>query len=293
MSDVYFISEVSSNHSSSIQRCKEFIRTSKEIGCSAVKFQLFKLDELFSIEARRANPEFEHRRKWELPVSFLPELKRSCVENEIDFSCTPFYIDAVAELEPYVDFYKVASYELLWLDLLAEVAKTGKKVIISSGMANLEEIDNAINHLRKNGCNEIELLHCVSEYPATLASCNLSAIKTLRDRYKLKIGWSDHSMNPVVIDRAISKWDASIIEFHIDLDGDGEEYQSGHCWLPHEIEDLISSKEIKLNNNSMLIREIDGDGIKKPAQCELFERSWRADPSDGLRPLLETRKKLA
>lgn len=281
---MYFISEVSSNHAGSIDRCIEFIKVSKEIGCDAVKFQMFKLDDLFSVEARRARPEFELRRAWELPVSFLGPLKEACEEHSIDFSCTPFYLSAVSEMEPYVDFYKIASYELLWLDLLAEVAHTGKRVILSTGMANLDEIDTAVEHLQKNGAKNIELLHCISGYPTPLADCNLAAIETLRNRYKLKVGWSDHSVNPFVVERAINKWEASTIEFHLDLDGAGDEFKTGHCWLPNDMEKVI--KTLKSN------ADIDGSGVKTAAASEMFDRDWRADPSDGLRPLIKTRATL-
>ena len=105
---MYFISEVSSNHASSLDRCIEFIKISKAIGCDAVMFQLFMFDELFSVVARKANPDFVDRREWELPVTFLPHLKQACIKNKIDFSCTPFYLSAVDELEEYVNFYKIA-----------------------------------------------------------------------------------------------------------------------------------------------------------------------------------------
>ena len=281
---MYYIAEVSSNHASSLERSIKFIEISKEIGCDAVKFQLFKLDELFSIEARKANPKFEDRRKWELPVHFLPDLKKACLKNDIDFSCTPFYLTAVEELEEYVDFFKIASYELLWLDLLEKTAKTGKKIILSTGMASIEEIDSAVEHLMKHNVSEFELLHCISGYPTALEDCNLSAIEALRLRYGVSVGWSDHSVNPVVVFRAVNHWQASTVEFHLDLDGEGDEFKTGHCWLPDQIGSVISGTQN--------VGIIDGDGVKAPALSEAFERGWRADPSDGLRPLLATRKKL-
>src|SRR4051812_36547897 len=108
-----FISEVSSNHARNLDRSLEFVDRSAQIGCTAVKFQLFRMDELFAPNTLPA-AEVARRRRWELPVDFLPHLARRCKERGIAFSCTPFYLDAVAELEPHVDFYKIASYELLW-----------------------------------------------------------------------------------------------------------------------------------------------------------------------------------
>src|ERR1700675_2049765 len=113
-----FVAEVSSNHHRDLERCLEFIRTAAGIGCDAVKFQLFRVRELFAPEALQHNPKLLAREEWELPVEFLPVLAQGCKEAGIQFSCTPFYLQAVAELLPFVDFYKIASYELMWDELL-------------------------------------------------------------------------------------------------------------------------------------------------------------------------------
>ena len=142
------------------------------------------------------------------------------------------------ELTPFVDFFKIASYELLWDELLVACAKSSKPVIISTGMANLDEIKHAVNVLRKNNC-EPTVLHCTSSYPTPTKEANLSAIKTIRNKTSCEVGWSDHTVNPGVIHRAIHKWDAKVIEFHLDLDGRGDEFKSGHCWLPEQIKSVI------------------------------------------------------
>lgn len=276
-----FIAEVSSNHHQDLDRCREFVDCAARVGCSSVKFQLFKIDELFTSEVLDARPGHRERRKWELPVSFLKPLSERSHELGIQFSCTPFYLKAVAEMHPFVDFYKVASYELLWSDLLAECARTGKPVVLSTGMATMAEITTAVDVLQTNGCNDLTLLHCTSSYPTLPAECNLAAIKTMRDAFGCKVGWSDHTVNPGVIARAIHHWGASAVEFHLDLDGKGEEFASGHCWLPDQI-----STVIRQTNEAFIA---DGDGIKQPASIELKERDWRADPSDGLRPTLKLR----
>lgn len=276
-----FIAEVSSNHYQNLDRCLEFANCSARIGCSAVKFQLFRIDELFTAEVLAANPGHRERRQWELPVSFLQPISERCQELGIEFSATPFYLQAVEELEPYVGFYKIASYELLWSDLLAECARTGRPVILSTGMADMDEIRRAVEVLTRSGCTDLTLLHCTSSYPTPAAECNLAAIKTMRDEFGCQVGWSDHSVNPGVISRAVHHWGASTVEFHLDLDGQGSEYASGHCWLPEQIEPVIRSVEDAFS--------ADGSGIKQPAGIELNERDWRADPSDGLRPLIKLR----
>ncbi|SKA92836.1 N-acetylneuraminate synthase [Prosthecobacter debontii] len=276
-----FIAEVSSNHHQDLERCLQFVDCAAQVGCSSAKFQLFKIDELFTADVLATRPGHRERRKWELPVSFLKPLADRSHELGIQFSATPFYLKAVEELEPYVDFYKVASYELLWSDLLAECARTGKPVILSTGMATMNEIAVAVEVLRGNGCKDLTLLHCTSSYPTPPAECNLAAIQTMRDTFGCQVGWSDHTVNPGVISRAIHRWGATAVEFHLDLDGKGAEYAAGHCWLPEQIKAVIrDTKDAFI---------ADGSGVKEPAAIELVERDWRADPSDGLRPTVKIR----
>lgn len=285
---VKFVAEVSSNHNQDIERCFAFIDKAAEIGCNAVKFQLFKIKELFAPEILSKNEEIQRRKGWELPLSFLPEISSRCKEKNIKFGCTPFYLKAVEELLPYIDFYKIASYELLWNDLLTTCVKTGKPVVISTGMATLDEVKSAVNILVESGCKDLTLLHCVSGYPTPINECNLAAIETLQKQFKnqkskikINFGWSDHTVNSGVIYRAIHRWDADMIEFHIDLDGTGEEYKTGHCWLPDQIKTVIEAVRSGF--------QCDGTSEKKPTPVELSDRDWRADPSDGLRPIKDLR----
>jgi N-acetylneuraminate synthase len=279
-----FISEVSSNHHRDPRRCLDFIDQSADMGCHGVKFQLFRIDELFAPEILKSRKELRERREWELPEAFIPELAAHCRERDIAFGCTPFYLRAVEILEPHVDFLKIASYELPWDDLLQSCAATGKPVVISTGMATMDEITRAVSCLRRGGCKDLTLLHCVSSYPTPAAECNLAAMDTLRKHFDCKIGWSDHSVCPAVIHRAVHRWQAAMIEFHLDLDGQGEEFGAGHCWLPEPMKQVIQDIETALS--------ADGDGRKQPLPSELPEREWRADPSDGLRPFKHIRKGL-
>jgi N-acetylneuraminate synthase len=277
----YFIAEVSSNHSKDIKRALEFIDVAASVGCNSVKFQLFKIDQLFAPEILQKSEKHRERKEWELPLDFLPILSDRCHDKGIEFGCTPFYLDAVLELEPYVDFYKIASYELLWDDLLIACARTLKPVIISTGMANLDEIKHAVEVLRANNC-EPTVLHCTSAYPTPYEQANLSAIEIIRDATGCNTGWSDHTVDPGVIHRAIHKWGANTIEFHLDLEGKGEEFGSGHCWLPEQIGALI--KEVRHAVDA------DGDGVKEPVPSEISDRLWRTDPFDGLRPFQSIRR---
>jgi N-acetylneuraminate synthase len=274
---VRFVAEVSSNHHRDLDRCYRFIDTAAQIGCDAVKFQLFRVSSLFAPEILARSAKHRARAAWELPPEFIAPLAGRCREAGIQFSCTPFYLEAVEQLAPYVDFFKVASYELLWHPLLMACAETGKPVVLSTGMATLEEVRASVAACARATTAPVQLLHCVSGYPTPIAECNLSAIATLREATGCSVGWSDHSVSPGVIHRAVHRWGAHMVEFHLDLDGEGEEFKTGHCWMPQQIGAVIAAVRDGLH--------ADGDGIKAPAPSEAGDRQWRADPEDGLRPM--------
>jgi N-acetylneuraminate synthase len=281
MSAPVFIAEASSNHGRDLGRALAFVDAAADCGCDAVKFQLFKIERMFAPEILSRSAKHRDRKNWELPLAHLKPLAERCRERGIRFSCTPFYVEAVDELAPYVDFYKVASYELLVMPLLQACARTGKPVVLSTGMATMDEIVMAANALKSAGAKDITLLHCVSAYPTPAAEANLSAIAAIRDATGCEVGWSDHTRRPAVIERAVHRWGASAVEFHLDLDGHGAEYAAGHCWLPEEIAPVIA----RIRESAVA----DGSGFKGPQPAELADRDWRADPSDGMRPLRHVR----
>jgi N-acetylneuraminate synthase len=301
-----FVAEVSSNHACAgiergsrehLERALAFVDRAAELGCAAVKFQQFRVRELFAREALEAHPHLLQRQAWELPEEFNAVLARRAHERGIAFASTPFHRAAVDLLAPLVDFFKLASYQLLWHEQLAAVARTGKPVVLATGMASLAEVGAAVRCLRESGCRELELLHCVSVYPAAEEEANLAALQTLRREFGLDVGWSDHTRSPAVIERAVRRWGASMVEFHLDLDGRGAEYvgdarQSGHCWLPGEIAWVLAQIERPAPGELPRSQPCDGDGHKEPGAGEAHEARWRTDPSDGLRPLLATRAQL-
>jgi sialic acid synthase SpsE len=277
-----FIAEASSNHGRDLDRARAFVDAAADAGCDAVKFQLFKIARMFAPEILAQSPRHRARAEWELPLAHLAPLAEHCSARKIQFSCTPFYLEAVRELEPYVSFYKVASYELLVGDLLKACAATGKPVVLSTGMATMAEITAAAATLHEAGARDVTLLHCVSAYPTPAAEANLSAIAAIREATGMPTGWSDHTRRPAVIERAVHRWGARAIEFHLDLDGQGAEYAAGHCWLPGEIAPVIA----RIKESFVA----DGNGFKGPQPSEIADRDWRADPVDGMRPLKTIRR---
>ena len=276
-----FIAEASSNHGRDLSRALAFVDAATDAGCGAVKFQLFKIARMFAPEILAQSAKHRAREEWELPAAHLAPLAERCRNRGILFSCTPFYLEAVDELRPHVDFYKIASYELLVTPLLQACAKTGKPIVLSTGMATLEEIGHAVRTLSAAGARDITLLHCVSAYPTPPDEANLSAIAAIRKATGCPTGWSDHTRRASVIERAVHHWGASAVEFHLDLDGKGAEYAAGHCWLLREIAPVIARLREAL--------AADGTGFKEPQASELADREWRADPSDGMRPLRHVR----
>ena len=290
MEKVRFIAEVSSNHNRDLERSKKFIDAAKESGCDGVKFQLFKIDELFAPEILEKSEKHRKRKKWELPEEFIPIIANYAHKKGLLFSCTPFYLKAVDILEPHVDFFKIASYELLWLDLFKKCGATGKPIVFSTGMATMQEVRETLHCILQTPCNDITILHCNSAYPTPLDDVNLAGIQTLKNMINsiekpddtiVKVGYSDHTVSPAVLYRAVHYYDVDFIEFHIDLDGKGEEYSAGHCWLPDQIAEVISY----INTGFAA----DGDGTIEPSPSDLPDRDWRADTSDGLRPLKKIR----
>jgi len=280
------IAEISSNHNSSLERCIKFVKSASDCGFDAIKLQIFKIDELFTKEVLSASPMHAERRKWEFPLEFLEGISNECKEYGLKLGITPFYIKAVDEAAAFVDFYKVASYELMWVDLHQAIAAKKLPTIVSTGMATLSEIQS-IKDLYQSlnfDLTQLTFLHCESNYPADYRTINLSAINTMRDSLGCNIGWSDHTRDVDVICSAIFSYGANTIEMHFDLDGEGDEASGGHCWLPEEVK--------KLTSKIQKFRDMAGDGVKSPSSVELQERQWRADPSDGLRPTIAIRDNL-
>lgn len=287
-----FIAEISSNHNGDISRCLDLIRAARACGCWGVKFQLFRIEQLFSPEILQTSARHRLRRRWELPLHFLPDLAACAHQEGLAFGCTPFDLEAVDLLRPRVDFLKIASYELPWLDLVRRCAATGLPLMMSCGMADETEISAAVSAARKAGCEDLSVFHCVSNYPVAPGDCNLAVLGTLRNLLAAEmptaqIGWSDHSVQPQVVFRAVDHWGAEVVEFHLDLDGQGAEFDGGHCWLPAQVEPLIRGREYDP------LPESDGSAALTAVRSDSDERLWRADPADGLRPNLSVRQEWA
>ena len=261
---VKFIADIGSNHNRDLDRIYCLIKTAKEVGCWAVKFQLFRPDDLYRELTPDRQAELELA---SLPWDFIRRISYLCKYYDLKFGCTPFSIEAVNYLAPYVDYFKISSYEILRLDLIRECAKYGKPIHISTGMATIIEIRDAMR--ATNRVAGIELYHCRADYPTKYYNCVLHYL----DSY-LYNGWSDHSCEEGVIYQAVAKG-IEHVEFHIDLeDMAGNESQHGHVWPPSKIKHVIQTAQI--------MDEADASCDYEMITEE--ERNQRADPLDGKRP---------
>jgi len=271
-----FIAEIGSNHNRDIVRTLELINKAKNIGAWGVKFQLFRAKKLYSPEFKT---QIKKMKKWELPKNFINLIKMRCQELDLKFICTPFDLEAVDFLKDHIDIFKIGSYEFLYTDLIEAVINTGHPWIISTGMATFSQMAGVVEKESNNP--PCALLACNSNYPAEPENCNLGIISKMKNYFfRCLVGWSDHTVEPGVIYKAVSLG-AKMIEFHFDLeDGKGFESKIGHCWKPSQIKDVIYN---------IKIGEIAGQANNSN---ETEAKKWRTDPKDGMRPLREFREEL-
>jgi N-acetylneuraminate synthase len=288
-----FIAELGSNHNRDLDRALALVDACADVGADAVKVQVFRIEDLFAPEALAAHPELAARRARELPLELLAPLAARCRARGLRFGATPFALWAVAAVAEHVDFLKVASYELLWHDLLRACVATGRPLVLSTGMATGREVDAAFAAI---GDARLTILHCVSAYPAPAEQCNLAAIAALRERHGVAVGWSDHSGDPAVVQRAVRRWGASDVELHVDAPDRAGLEPGAHNWTPAALATVIARCRADPAGGAgggdawfEAPAPADGDGVKRPAPAEAPDVPWRADPADGLRPLRAAR----
>ena len=247
---VYVIAEISANHNHDYDKTVRLIDAAHAAGADAVKLQTYTADTL-TLDCDKPHFQIQQGTIWDgqtlhqlyagasMPWDWQPKLKQHADSIGITLFSSPFDLSAVAFLESlHVPDYKIASFEIVDTGLLAAVAKTGKPVIVSTGMATLEEIQLAVETLNENGCSQVCLLKCTSAYPATPNSMNLATIRELRQQFGIPIGLSDHTLchTAAVTSVALS---ASVIEKHITMSRDDGGPDSSFSLEPEEFSELI------------------------------------------------------
>lgn len=273
------IAEAGVNHNGSVEIAKKLIDIAAGAGADYVKFQTFKTEQLVSIYAKKANyqmrnlndkddSQYSMIKKLELSENVFVELKDYCITKGIKFLSTGFDEQSIDFLDTLgMDFFKIPSGEVTNKPYLQHIAHKGKPVIMSTGMATLEEIDAAIMVLKDNGLNEnnITVLHCNTEYPTPLEDVNLKAMLTIRDTFNLKTGYSDHTLGIEVAIAAVALG-ACVIEKHFTLDRSlpGPDHKAS--LEPMELKEMVKS----IRN---IEQAISRDGKKKPSQSEVANKS--------------------
>lgn len=212
----YLIFEVASTHANDWNLAKAYVKQAKEAGADAIKFQLFTADGLLNPISSVLVPTYKYFKTAETPRNWFPRLKKLCQGEGIDLLCTPFDEDAATFLNDLgLPAVKIASGDLTHHRLLRHVAKFDKPVILSTGVATMKEVAEAVNVLRKAGCQQLAVLQCVSVYPMPYEAANVRVIQTYQDKFKSLVGYSDNGSKGMLVSLVAASLGASIIEKHV------------------------------------------------------------------------------
>lgn len=248
----FVIAELSANHNQDLSRALELIHVARDAGADAIKVQTYTPDTmtidcdgpLFRVGGGSL---WEGRNLYELygeaqtPWEWQPELKRETEKLGLVFFSTPFDLSSVDFLEQMdVSLYKVASFEVIDIPLLKRIGKTGKPVIMSTGMATLSEIDTAVTTLREAGTPQLALLKCTSAYPAPASEMNLRTIPHLAEAFSVPVGLSDHTLDLAVPVAAVAVG-ACILEKHLAMSRQDPGPDSAFSLEPHEFKAMVDA----------------------------------------------------
>ena len=272
MNKVFIIAEAGVNHNGDINLAKKLIDVAANAGVDAVKFQTFKTELCVSKNAKKASyqeentgkeeSQFEMIKKLELDENTHKELIAYCKEKNITFLSTPFDSDSIKLLDELgLSTFKIPSGEITNLPYLRQIGGFNKKIILSTGMANLGEVEAAIDVLVKSGTKRenISLLHANTQYPTPMEDVNLRAMITLKNAFGLEVGYSDHTLG-IEVDIAAAAMGAKIIEKHFTLDKNMPGPDHKASLEPDELAAMVGA-----------IRNIElalGDGLKHFSKSE-------------------------
>ena len=274
MNKTIIIAEAGVNHNGDIETAKRLIDVASDAGVDYVKFQTFKAERLVSPSAQKAKYQIENDtskddsqlkmlKKLELSDNDHKELISYCKSKNISFFSTAFDNEGISYLSSLnFDMFKIPSGELTNYPYLKAVAKTGLPVILSTGMANLDEIEKSINVLVSYGTKKSELtvLHCNTEYPTPMIDVNLKAILTIKNAFDVQIGYSDHTLGTEVPIAAVALG-ARVIEKHFTLDRNMKGPDHKASLEPNELKEMV----IAIRN---IEKAISGNGIKEASSSE-------------------------
>lgn len=269
---VFIIAEAGVNHNGSLELAYKLVDAAKEANADCVKFQTYITENDTAVNCEKAEyqkteqqeSQYELLKKLELSFDDFRKIQEYCKKKGIMFLSTPFDIESLKFLEEiHMPIWKIASSEVENFQLLREMAKTHKPIILSTGMCTIEEISNAVDVLKKYGAGEIRILHCNTQYPTPMEDVNLKAMYELKSMFQCDIGYSDHTQGIEVPIAAVAMG-ATIIEKHFTLDRNMEGPDHVASLNPLELKEMVQA-----------IRNVEkaiGTGKKVPSNSEKGNR---------------------
>jgi N,N'-diacetyllegionaminate synthase len=295
-SRVFVVAEIGNNHEGDPEVAVQLVRSAAECRADAVKLQTYRT----ALFVRPADTErYERLARFELASSVVEQLAELAHSLGLLFVSTPLDLESAAFLEPLVDAYKIASGDNNFGPLLDALGRTGKPLIISSGLADIDEVAAAVERVRTAGAGELAVLHCTSSYPAPPGEANLSVIRSLGERLRCTIGYSDHTHGVEVGVTAVAAG-ARIVEKHFTLDkahsdfrdhalsADPAEFRELVKRIRH-VEELLGSPEKRLQPSEVETARAARRSIVAAADLPAGHRLSPPDltwlrPGDGLPP---------
>jgi len=274
---IFIIAEAGSNwkcgsYEEDLNQSKNLIKYAAKAGADAVKFQIYRPETTYVSNpggseslsySENIDTIFE---KHAMPYEMIPKLVEFCKEENILFMSSSFSVEDAKAIDPFTEIHKVASFEINHVKLLEFLASTKKPIIISTGSSTYDEIDFCVNLLKENGCDKIILLQCTSKYPCPINALNLSVIPKMKSRYNLPVGFSDHSVDPVIAPLLSIGLGSTIIEKHFTLDKNLSGPDHFFALNPTELSQMIDS----IRNTELAY----GSGEKEILKEELETRKF-------------------
>ena len=297
----YIIFEVASTHENDWNIAKKYVDQAKKTGADALKFQLYTADKLLNPIASILKPTYDYFKTAETPRDWFPKLLELCKKADIDLLCTPFDKNSASFLNRLeLPAVKIASGDLTNHQLLLHVAKFGKPIILSTGMAIMDEVKQAVSILKKSGCRELTLLQCASVYPMPYEDANVRAMLSLQKEFGCVVGYSDNGSESHLVPLLAVALGASIIEKHVTSQKQRGSLDDQFSMTVSEFSEMVRRirrlEKVYKGSFERVISDLKkefgkdvgkalGDGVKKPAELgisradgtrmtETDERHW-------------------
>jgi sialic acid synthase SpsE len=274
----FILAEAGSNHDGNFEQALRLIDVAQSAGANAVKFQVFRANRLYPKNAgvseylKMPKPIYDIIAEMEMPYEWLPQLATYCREQAIHFLASVFDEESADRLDPHVAAFKIASYEMTDIPLVRHVAKKGKPVIVSTGTANLDEVAETVSEFRQTGNDQLILMQCTAAYPAPVESLNIRAVAAMKSAFRVPVGLSDHSSDPLVGPLTAVAFGANLIEKHFTLSKELPGPDHRFALEPDELQLMIAKvreAEDALGHGQKVMHPIEGE-LREFARRSIF-----------------------